>query len=55
MKILLHIKAYYDYSMSQSDVTQAFTHNAMSEAEQPRRIVWFLEEVECGIHGGGLF
>ena len=55
MKILLHIKAYYNYSMSQSDVTQAFTHNAMSEAEQPRRIVWFLEEVECGIKGGGYF
>ena len=55
MKILLHVKAYYNYKISQSDVTQAFTHNAMSEAEQPRRIVWYLEEVECGIHGGAYF
>ena len=52
VKFLLIIAAYHNYKLGGADVEQAFTHNHMSEADKPRRIIWYLNEIECGIPGG---
>jgi hypothetical protein len=52
MKLLLVIAAYHNYRLGGADVSQAFTHNHMHDARIQRRIIWWLDEIECGVPGG---
>ena len=55
MKLLLVIAAYHNYRLGGADVSQAFTHNHMHDARIQRRIIWWLDEIECGVPGGGYY
>ena len=47
--------AFYDMTLSKSDVSQAFLYNDMDDAVVKRDIVIHLDEVECGHKGGAYY
>ena len=55
LKFLVSMAAYYNMSITYSDVEQAFMYNDLEDAIVKRNIVIQLSQFECGKKGGGYY